>query len=94
MITLKGIFWRPGINGLGVRGMHNLPYRKRFDQAARHHDWLYDISGDGGDRRFADINFLYMCVRQCETDFQCFFAILYFIAVRLFGWAFFRYNRR
>lgn len=23
---LKGIFWKPGINGLGVFGFHKLPY--------------------------------------------------------------------
>lgn len=43
---LKGIFWKPGINGLGVFGFHKLPYAKLFDKAARQHDsdvnWLND----------------------------------------------------
>lgn len=54
MIRLKGILWKPGINGLGVRGFHHLPYRKRFDSAARMHDKLYDCNGTSKDRFNAD----------------------------------------
>ena len=52
-MKIKGIFYKPGVNGLGVRGFHRLPYRKLFDEAARHHDWMYDLGGDSGDRKAA-----------------------------------------
>lgn len=91
---LKGCLWKPGINGLGVRGLHKLPYRKRFDRAAKSHDWRYDNGGTGHTRFIADCIFLECCIQESDNDFQCFFAILYFIVVRLFGWAFFRYDRK
>lgn len=90
---LRGCLWKPGINGLGVLGFHHLPYRKRFDAAARMHDKLYDCGGAGRDRFRADRIFLGGCIQCSVSDLQCLFAILYFIAVRLFGWAFFRYSR-
>lgn len=92
-IRLKGCLWKPGINGLGVRGFHHLPYRKRFDYAARNHDRLYDCEGSSKDRFNVDRLFLEWCIQSSHTDFQCFFAILYFVIVRMFGWAFYRYNR-
>lgn len=93
-MRLRGILWKPGINGLGVLGFHRLPYRKRFDYAARQHDELYDIkNGTRKDRRVADIFFFQSCLQNCRTDLHCFMAIIYFVLVRLFGWAFFRYDR-
>lgn len=79
--------------GLGVRGFHHLPYRKRFDRAAREHDRCYDIGGDGWDRFYFDTEFLKDCLTACDTDIQCAFAMLYFTVVRALGWAFYRYNR-
>lgn len=93
MIRIKGCLWQPGINGLGVRGFHHLPYRKRFDQAARMHDKLYDCGTTPNDRFKTDRLFLVSCIRSCDTDIQCLFAIVYFTIVRLLGWAFFKYKR-
>lgn len=91
--SLKGCLWKPGINGLGVRGFHMLPYRKRFDAAARGHDFNYDIPGDGLMRLYADIKFFRGMADVCMSDLQCAFAVFYFIMVRMLGWAFYRYNR-
>lgn len=92
-LRLKGCLWKPGINGLGVRGIHRLPYRKRFDKAAREHDRCYDIRGDRGERFYFDVEFLKDCINSCESDLQCGFAIVYFVVVRMLGWAFYRYNK-
>ena len=92
-MKIKGIFYKPGINGLGVRGFHRLPYRKLFDEAARHHDWMYDLGGDSGDRKAADVRFHYDCARVCATTLQVTMSIIYFYAVRLFGWMFFKYKK-
>lgn len=91
---LKGCLWKPGVNGLGIRGFHHLPYRKRFDGAARMHDKLYDCEGTSKDRFKADRLFFFFCIDSCNTDLQCFFAILYFVIVRMFGWAFYRYDKQ
>lgn len=93
MNGLSGILWKPGINGLGVLGFHKLPYRKRFDGAARQHDSDYDSKGDAWWRRFYDIKFLWNMIGACDTDFQVGFAVFYFVMARLFGWAFYRYRR-
>lgn len=92
-MKLKGTFWKPGVNGLGIRGFHLLPYRKRFDEAARKHDADYDIRGDWKWRRRYDIRFLISMTMKCDNDLQVMFAVLYYITVRLFGWAFYRYDR-
>lgn len=88
---LRGLFWKPGINGLGVFGFHKLPYSKLFDKAARQHDADYDKNGNWKDRRKADINFLRNETDVTANTIQVQFAILYYILVRLFGWAFYRY---
>lgn len=90
---LKGIFWKPGVNGLGVFGFHKLPYAKLFDKAARQHDSDYDLNGTWKNRRCADIRFLKNELNVSHSAIQIDFAILYYILVRLFGWAFYRYNR-
>lgn len=91
---IRGCLWKAGVNGLGVRGFHLLPYRKRFDIAAREHDRGYDMAGGWQTRRFFDIRFLEAMVRACHTDQQCTFAMVYFVAVRAFGWLFYRYDRQ
>ena len=93
MKKLRGMLWKPGVNGLGVRGMHCLPYRRRFDAAARKHDAEYDEKGGGKDRREYDIIFLQSMLEVCETTLQVSVAVVYFYAVRLFGWMFYRYTR-
>ncbi len=92
-IRIKGCLWKEGVNGLGIRGMSRLPYRRLFDVAAREHDRKYDLGGDGGDRRFADLVFLWQCAAVCKTDAQAFMAMAYYTAVRLFGWLFFNYKK-
>lgn len=94
MTTLRGIFWRPGVNGLGIRGWNRLlPCRERFDAAARRHDEGYDRKGGARERRFADINFLYNCLRRCDADRHVAVAVAYYLAVRALGWLFYRYGR-
>lgn len=92
-LRLKGCLWKPGINGLGVRGFHHIPYRVLFDIPARMHDNDYDKQGKGNDRFDYDVTFLRNCLWLCSKDVETFFAILYFIFVRIFGWMFFRYHR-
>lgn len=92
-VKIKGCLWRPGINGLGVLGFHRLPYRKRFDTAARNHDAEYDEQGNWKDRREYDIIFLQSMLEVSETTLQVSVAVIYFYAVRLFGWLFFNYKK-
>lgn len=93
-IDIRGVLWKPGINGLGVRGCSRLlPYRHRFNAAACEHDANYDEKGKAKDRRIYDIHFLRCMTKACQTDLQVFFAIVYYVIVRLFGWLFYRYNR-
>lgn len=92
-MRLKGILWKPGINGLGVLGFHKLPYHKMFDWAARQHDAHYDFNGDWTTRRLADIVFLRDMLKYCDKDVQVFMAVVYYVVVRLLGWAFYRYGR-
>lgn len=70
-----------------------LPYRNRFDTAARIHDNLYDHKGDGLSRFLADRYLLESMVRQSENDMQILFSVVYYIAVRISGWMFYRYNK-
>lgn len=91
--SLKGCLWKPGVNGLGVFGFHSLPYRRLFDEAARLHDAHYDLMGDGHSRLTADRLFLIDMARASDKGIQVSFAIIYYIFVRLIGWAFYRYNR-
>ena len=92
-MRLKGVLWKPGVNGLGVWGIRCLPYRKRFDKAARKHDAEYDERGDWKDRREFDILFLQSMLEVSETTLQVSVAIVYFYLVRLFGWLFYRYKK-
>lgn len=93
MKALKGIFWKPGINGLGV-GDHPLPlpYRVRFDDAARHHDYNYDLGGDAASRASADKIFFHEMRLRCSSLWQDVAAWAYYKAVRAFGWLFYHYN--
>lgn len=93
MKKLRGLLWKPGVNGLGVRGLHCLPYRKRFAEAANNHDLEYDEKGGWRDRREYDIIFLQSMLEVSETTLQVSVAVIYFYAVRLFGWLFFNYKK-
>ena len=94
-MRLRGVLWKPGVNGLGVGPMWMrmlLPYRNRFDGASKEHDRRYDDGGTWRDRKTADFVLLTDMVRLCENDLQVMFSIGYYFMVRLFGWLFFRYN--
>lgn len=96
MMRIRGCFWHKGINGLGVgpRWMRAfLPYKERFDSAAREHDAAYDCEGDGYSRFLADKRLLREMLCASENVTQCFFAIVYFTLVRMFGWMFYRYDK-
>lgn len=69
-----------------------MPYAGRFALAALAHDWLYELGGDDFERRMADLAFFELMLDECDTVFQAFFAFAYFVLVRSFGWAFFRYR--
>lgn len=94
-MRLRGVLWKPGVNGLGVGSMWMrmlLPYRHRFDDAAKEHDRRYDAGGTWRDRRTTDFMLLTDMVRLCGNDLQVIFSIGYYFMVRAFGWLFFRYN--
>lgn len=93
MKKLRGIMWKPGVNGLGVRGLHCLPYRKRFAEAANNHDLEYDEKGGWRDRREYDIIFLQAMLEKCENTLQVSVAVAYYYAVRVFGWLFYNYKK-
>ena len=96
MMHLKGCLWHQGSNGLGVGPIwlrRWLPYRKTFDTAARKHDAEYDERGDGWARELDDLLFLCECLKVSKTSLQRLFAYLYFLLVRMFGWAFYRYKK-
>lgn len=93
MKKLRGLLWKPGVNGLGVRGMHCLPYRKRFAEAANNHDLEYDERGGWRDRREYDIIFLQAMLEKCENTLQVSVAVAYYYAVRVFGWLFYNYKK-
>lgn len=95
-MTLRGCLWHPGTDGLGVGPMwlrRYLPYRKRFGKAARKHDECYDTRGDGEARKAYDLLFLCSCLSVSDTGMQRMVAYVYYALVRLFGCAFYRYNR-
>ncbi len=93
MKKLRGLLWKPGVNGLGVRGLHCLPYRKRFAEAANNHDLEYDERGGWRDRREYDIIFLQAMLEKCENTLQVSVAVAYYYAVRVFGWLFYNYKK-
>ena len=95
-MRLRGALWHEGSNGLGVGPMwlrRCLPYRQRFRYAAIQHDMAYDCNGDGEHRRFADWSFLAMCLSVSDNGLQRLTAWVYFVAVRMFGWLYYRYGR-
>ena len=95
-MTLKGIFWHEGVNGLGVgssRMNRLLPCSSLFYYAARRHDVNYDNKGNGDMRKMADYVFLFEMLKACNRHWQRIVAYVYFGLVRMFGWLFYRYDR-
>ena len=93
---IKGCLWKAGINGLGVGPAwlrRLVPYRERFDTAARIHDNEYDQRGDGHMRFLFDKYLLENMLRRSENDVHAMFSAVYFVCVRAFGWLFYRYDR-
>jgi hypothetical protein len=96
MKKLRGMLWKPGVNGLGVGPKwlrRLLPYRKRFHEAALHHDVRYDKRGGDKERCKYDIAFLEDMIYDSSSTLQVSVAVVYFYAVRVFGWLFYRYDR-
>lgn len=96
MKKLRGILWKPGVNGLGIgpKWLRKLlPYRKRFHEAALHHDVRYDKRGGEKERCKYDIAFLEDMIYDSSSTLQVSVAVVYYYAVRVFGWLFYRYNR-
>jgi len=94
-MRLRGLLWKPGINGLGVGPAWLrmlLPYRHRFDGVAKEHDRMYDDGGTWRDHRAADFMLLTDMVRLCANDVQVVFGVAYYFMVRMFGWLFYRYK--
>ena len=96
MMRIRGCLWHEGSNGLGVGPMwlrRWLPYRERFDTAARIHDDEYDQKGGGHMRFLFDKYLLENMLRRSGNDVQAVFSVVYFVCVRVFGWLFYRYDR-
>lgn len=92
-MRIRGLLWKKRVKGFGVRLFRLLPYRRRFGYAWLQHGRCYDMRGDWWTRRFFDIRFLESMLKSCHTDSECSCAMLYYTAVRLFGWLFYRYDR-
>ena len=70
-MILKGLFWKPGINGLGVKIFKytpKLPYSKLFDNAAKMHDEMYNLQGSENSRFIKDKYFLLLCLCVCKNQ--------------------------
>lgn len=96
-MTLKGIFWHEGVNGLGVgssRMNRLLPCSDLFYYAARRHDVNYDNKGNGDMRKMADYVFLLDMLKACYRPWQRIVAYVYFGLVRVWGWMFYRYDKK
>lgn len=95
MARLKGLLYRQGINGCGVKifGLHT-PLHKRFQNACAVHDCGYDLGGDGQRRAYVDRVFMRDLVGLCRHDGHVLVAMVYYLSVRLLGWLFFNYNDR
>ena len=94
-MKLKGVFWKEGINGLGVgpQWMRRLvPYKRKFDLPACAHDRAYDVGGSEADRLRADRALLDVMLSLCTNGTQLLFAAFYYCMVRIFGRLFFRYD--
>ena len=92
-MKLKGLLYRRGINGCGVKIFHiRTPYHERFKAACEVHDAAYDAGGDGAARQFVDIAFLERMLMLCDNSKLVFVSICYYVAVRALGWLFFNYK--
>lgn len=97
-MSLKGCFWHKGSNGLGVgpKWLKSfLPYRILFHIPAIIHDDNYDVKGGTWvTRAHADTIFLHDMLEVSTNIEERLIAIIYYILVRIFGWMFYRYNRK
>lgn len=92
-MRLRGLLYKEGINGFGVRGIKP-PYARLFHTAGVSHDIKYDEGGSEYNRRYADRLLLLDMVSACETQWQVYVAIFYYKIVRALGWLFFNYKER
>lgn len=94
-MRIKGIFWKEGINGLGVGPAcmrKLLPYRAEFDKPACLHDLLYDKGGTEKDRKRADKILLSDMLANSDNIGMMLFSAVYYLMTRCFGFMFFRYD--
>ena len=54
---------------------------------------MYDKGGTGWSRAFYDVMFGQFCWKYARNGWERMLAVTYYIAVRMFGWMFFRYDR-
>jgi len=93
-MRLKGLLYRKGVNGCGVKIFRiRMPYHERFKAACEVHDACYDTGGDEGVRRIVDIFSLKRMITECDNSLHVFVAVCYYVAVRVFGWLFFKYDK-
>lgn len=91
-MRLRGIFWRAGVNGCGVWKIRT-PYHKRFERECCLHDLMYDDGGTGYSRLVADRTLYKGMLDNANGDaWLGFVALMYYVNVRLLGWAFFNYK--
>lgn len=86
-------------NGCGGKGMGLKPPQFFFNASCNHHDFYYWRGGTEEDRTIADIQFLDAMWKDTELADNIFgklynktAALVYFSAVRLFGWHYFYYG--
>lgn len=91
-MELKGILWKPGINGCGVTRL-SVPFGKLFRPACELHDAMYDLGGTEESRYKVDKKFLAKMVELSENNIHICWAFTYFLIVRLCGWLFFNYKK-
>lgn len=80
------------VNGCGGRRFGWLLPKTRHAACCEQHDWNYMLGGDNVDRARADLQFLVAMLKDSVhlRGFDCWFhigsALLFYLAVRLFGW--------
>lgn len=93
MIKLKGLLYRHGINGCGVKILGiKTPYHKLFNEPCCCHDACYDAGGSSNDRFIADKKFFQSMISKCNSSWHIIIASWYYISVRIIGWLFFNYR--
>lgn len=91
----------PEVNGCGGKGsIIKPPLKKFFEASCNLHDVGYSIGGDESRRFECDAKFLVMMLKDTfkiknyfNRVFHQFWAIIFFLAVRIFGKKYFNYTK-